>query len=206
MKIAVLLGGTSAERDVSMSTGIAVARTLAENGHAVQAIDPAYGDKQVDYTASTDNLVKIDHSDIENERDALNRNIFRTVEYLVDQEFDAVFLGLHGGYGENGKVQALLDLAGISYSGSGSCASAVAMDKHLSKVLMRSVNVQTADWIHLKAANELDSATAAKLGYPLVVKPNAQGSTVGLTIVKAEEDLEEEENAERLNGKVWIIS
>jgi len=189
MKIAVLLGGTSAERDVSMSTGIAVARTLAENGHEVQAIDPAYGDKLVDYTASTENLVKVDHSAIENERDVLNRNIFRTVEYLVEQQFDAVFLALHGGYGENGKVQALLDLAGIAYSGSGSCASAVAMDKHLSKVLMRSVDVRTADWIHLKSTSELDTAEAAKLGYPLVVKPNAQGSTVGLSIVKKEDEL-----------------
>ncbi|MGH1364801.1 MAG: D-alanine--D-alanine ligase [Calditrichia bacterium] len=189
MKIAVLLGGTSAERDVSLSTGIAVARALAENGHHVEALDPAYGVKQVDFSDSAETAVKVEHSEIEKERDVLNRNVFRTIDYLIEEQFDAVFLALHGGYGEDGKIQALLDLAGVPYSGSGSCASAVAMDKHLSKVLMRSEGISTADWLHLKDPDELDVAETGKLGYPLVVKPNAQGSTVGLTIVNEASEL-----------------
>ena len=100
---------------------------------------------------------------------------------------DVVFLTLHGGTGEDGTIQALLDLTGIPYVGSGHAASAVAMDKDLSKRLFRVAGIPTPDW--LMAPADADEAQAL-LGYPLVVKPNKQGSTVGLTVVKAPDQLE----------------
>jgi D-alanine-D-alanine ligase len=111
------------------------------------------------------------------------------------QKADVVFLGLHGGAGEDGTIQALLDLAGVTYTGSGHMASALAMDKDLSKALFRQNDVQTADWLMAerpgggrKAGGDVANA-AVGLGLPLIVKPSKQGSTVGLTVVKKREDL-----------------
>ena len=103
------------------------------------------------------------------------------------KEADVVFLGLHGGFGEDGIIQALLDLAGIRYTGSGHLASALAMDKDLSKHLFRRAGVQTADWT--MARREAGDEQLGRLGLPVVVKPSKQGSTVGLSIVKRREDL-----------------
>jgi D-alanine-D-alanine ligase len=111
------------------------------------------------------------------------------------QKADVVFLGLHGGAGEDGTIQALLDLAGVTYTGSGHLASALAMDKDLSKALFRQNGVQTADWVMAERPDGgrkagSDIAKAAKgLGLPLIVKPSKQGSTVGLTVVKQREEL-----------------
>src|SRR6185437_13738642 len=96
------------------------------------------------------------------------------------READVVFLGLHGGQGEDGTLQALLDLVGVPYTGSGHLASALAMDKDLSKTLFRAAGVMTADWTMAPARDELVEHT---LGFPVVVKPSKQGSTVGLTVV-----------------------
>jgi D-alanine-D-alanine ligase len=114
------------------------------------------------------------------------------------READVVFLGLHGGAGEDGTIQALLDLAGIPYTGSGHLASALAMDKDLSKQLFVRNEVRTAAWemATRASADERDSAGRrvrdeyiAKLRLPVVVKPSKQGSTVGLSVVKKKEDL-----------------
>ena len=96
-----------------------------------------------------------------------------------------VFLALHGGAGEDGTVQALLDSVGVRYTGSGHMASAIAMDKEISKILFRAANVSTADW--MMAPQSVD-AVAKTVGFPAVVKPSKQGSTVGLTVVKASAD------------------
>jgi D-alanine-D-alanine ligase len=95
-------------------------------------------------------------------------------------EIDVVFLALHGGAGEDGRIQALLDLAGLRYTGSNHIASAAAMDKDLSKRLFRAAGVPTADWLMAPASAE----DLRALGTPVVVKPNKQGSTVGLTVVR----------------------
>jgi D-alanine-D-alanine ligase len=94
---------------------------------------------------------------------------------------DVVFLALHGGAGEDGRIQALLDLAGLPYTGSNHIASAAAMDKDLSKRLFRSVGIPTADWLMCPVTAE---QVSRELGWPVVVKPNKQGSTVGLGIVR----------------------
>ena len=90
---------------------------------------------------------------------------------------DVLFLALHGGQGEDGTLQALLDLTGVPYTGSGHLASALAMDKDLSKHLFRTAGVPTADWLMAPATAEQVEAT---LGFPVIVKPSKQGSTVGL--------------------------
>lgn len=185
MKIAVLLGGTSAERDVSLSTGIAIARALKENGHEVQAIDCAYGAKPVDFLgADTGQIIRVTPSEIEKEKPALDRNIFAAVEYLIREKIEVVFNALHGGYGENGQLAALLDLAGIPYTGSGALASGLGMNKHLSKVIFQANGVPTAPWEKYSRREGADAAILAARELPLVVKPNEQGSTVGLSIVR----------------------
>jgi D-alanine-D-alanine ligase len=101
-----------------------------------------------------------------------------------------VFLALHGGQGEDGTVQALLDLVGVPYTGSGHLASALAMDKHLTKVVLRAAGVATADWMMAPAHGAMDADEVGRyLDWPVVVKPSKQGSTVGLSIVRAPGDL-----------------
>ncbi|MCB0263435.1 MAG: D-alanine--D-alanine ligase [Calditrichaeota bacterium] len=191
MKTAVILGGTSAERDVSFSTGVAVSRALQKCGHTVLAIDCAFGDSFIDIdTIDTSHLVKTTPPDIEKRKSELNRNLLKTVDRLLAEKVDVVFNALHGGYGENGQIQALLDIAGIPYTGSGTVSSAVGMDKHLSKILFRANDVPTADWLHLTRKTTVSHEAVEKLGLPFVVKPNAQGSTVGLTIVNAMDELD----------------
>jgi D-alanine-D-alanine ligase len=97
------------------------------------------------------------------------------------REVDVVFLALHGGTGEDGHIQAVLDLAGLPYTGSNHIASATAMDKDLSKRLFRAAGVPTADWRMAPVSAE---EIAGALGWPVVVKPNKQGSTVGLSVVR----------------------
>ena len=99
---------------------------------------------------------------------------------------DLVFLALHGGAGEDGRLQAMLDLAGLSYTGSNHIASAAAMDKDLSKRLFRSVGVPTADWL---MAPVTVAEVERSLEWPVVVKPSKQGSTVGSSVVRKVADL-----------------
>jgi D-alanine-D-alanine ligase len=138
MKIAVLLGGTSTERDVSLSTGITIAKALKENGHNVRAIDCAFGDREIDFQGmDSGKIIRVNPSDIEKDRTILDRNIFTTLSYLMKEKVEMVFNALHGGYGENGQLPALLDLAGIPYTGSGTVASALGMDKHYQRFCFR---------------------------------------------------------------------
>ncbi len=191
MNIAVLLGGTSAERDVSLVTGLAIARALSQNGHQVLAIDCAYGDKEVDFLNEDEaSIIKSTPSDFDSQQAELNRNIFRTITYLQEQQVEVVFNALHGGYGENGQLQTLLDLAGVPYTGSGALASALGMDKHLSKVMFQTVDVPTAPWLYWASRDLADMQEIEILGLPAVVKPNSQGSTVGLSIIHHRRDLE----------------
>lgn len=115
----------------------------------------------------------------------------------VARAVDVVWMALHGGAGEDGTIQALFDLAGVTYTGSGHLGSALAMDKDLSKHLFRAASVPTADWTMVTAATQEQEWRTGKfaggvfesLGSPVVVKPSKQGSTVGLSVVKRPEDL-----------------
>jgi D-alanine-D-alanine ligase len=104
---------------------------------------------------------------------------------------DVVFLALHGGQGEDGTIQALLDLTRVPYTGSGHLASALAMDKDLSKRLFRQAGVRTPEWLMVRAGDGQDwrssdfkARAVARLGVPMIVKPSKQGSTVGLSLIK----------------------
>ncbi len=182
MKIAVLFGGTSEERDVSIASAAQIIPALRSRGHEVLAIDTATGRLAQD--AEQKLLTRAVAT--EPPSGAQLARFGGTALALASEandirDVDVVFLALHGGAGEDGRVQAVLDLAGLAYTGSNHIASATAMDKDLSKRLFRAVGVPTADWL-MAPVSEQDVARA--LGWPVVVKPNKQGSTVGLSVVR----------------------
>ncbi|OGB63607.1 MAG: hypothetical protein A2Y94_14420 [Caldithrix sp. RBG_13_44_9] len=185
LKVAVLLGGTSAERDVSLITGQEVAKAIRENGHQVMALDCAFGDTSIDdWERDINEVIRAEHSGIEGRKQELDRNILKTIDFLLREKIQVVFIALHGGYGENGQIQALLDLVKIPYTGSAALASGMGMDKHISKILFEKADVATAPWLRISKGDNLSQEEIARLGFPLVIKPNDQGSTVGLTVVK----------------------
>ncbi len=187
MRIAVLFGGTSEERDVSIASAAQVIPALRGLGHEVIAVDTATGRLP---PAEEQKLLRSgvaaqppSDSVLANMRDAA---LALTTNAADIRDVDIVFIALHGGAGEDGRTQAVLDLAGLAYTGSNHIASATAMDKDLSKRLFRAAGVPTADWL---MAPVLEHDVTETLGWPVVVKPNKQGSTVGLTIVRQANDL-----------------
>jgi D-alanine-D-alanine ligase len=192
MKITVLMGGTSAERDVSLASGLRIAGALRERGHSVVTLDTARGtltDKDEKDMLARGNVVKKEPPSQEELARMASETLTQMLRALPSLEkADVVFMGLHGGYGEDGTIQALLDMAGIRYTGSGHMASALAMDKDLSKHLFRRAGVQTANWTMARRDDPVDDQLRGLL-LPVVVKPSKQGSTVGLSIVKRREEL-----------------
>jgi D-alanine-D-alanine ligase len=192
------MGGTSAERDVSLASGLRVTEALRSRGHEVVAIDTALGelDRDAERALLARKVVQTEppsQAELQKMARETLPQMLRILPAL--QKADVVFLGLHGGAGEDGTIQALLDLAGVTYTGSGHLASALAMDKDLSKALFRQNGVQTAEWVMAerpdggrKAGSDIAKAVKG-LGLPLIVKPSKQGSTVGLTVVKQREEL-----------------
>jgi D-alanine-D-alanine ligase len=186
LKIAVLMGGTSSERDVSLASGIRITEALRARGHDVVAVDTVSGlltpaDEQRLLAGGVVKTIPPDTKALIR----MNAAMQGTLRSLP--KADVLFLALHGGQGEDGTLQALLDLTGVPYTGSGHLASALAMDKDLSKHLFRAAGVPTADWLMAPATAE---QVAVHLGFPVIVKPSKQGSTVGLNIVKTPEALQ----------------
>jgi D-alanine-D-alanine ligase len=187
VNVLILLGGDSSERDVSWATGFAVASALAARDHAITGLDPATGQwfEGSDWYRSKR---PIDKAPPESNR--AHRPGSRLAQVLAEERiatFDVVFIALHGGTGEDGTVQTLLTLTGVPYTGSGPLASGVAMHKDASKRLFKQASVPTPDWVF---PAEVDTDVVRALGLPLIVKPVAEGSTVGLTLVKDIKDLE----------------
>ena len=147
-KVAVLLGGASAEREVSLMSGHGVLQALRDKGIDAHAFDPA-------------------------ERDLVE---------LRRDGFSRCFIALHGRYGEDGTVQGALELLGIPYTGSGVMASAISMDKVMTKRIWRFEGLPTPAWSQVHNAAETRAALAT-LGAPMIVKPAREGSTIGLTKV-----------------------
>ena len=152
MRIAVLAGGRSAEREVSLRSGAQVAEALRQRGHEAELVD-------------------LDD---------------RTWDVLRDGGFDVVFVALHGRYGEDGTVQGMLELLRLPYTGCGVLASALCLDKPLASRLLRDEGFAIPDFIELDGdsvregiSSEIESGA---LGWPVVVKPAREGSTIGLTI------------------------
>ncbi len=187
MKIAVLLGGSSSEREISLASGLAVLKALREAGHEAHAIDTARGFISPENEAEL--LPEGVHSDPPEQGDDahLPPSELGTVPQLLDA--DVAFMALHGGAGEDGTVQALLDLLGVPYTGSGVLGSAIAMDKDTSKRLLRDAEIPTLPWRTIRAPHFHYDPEAIRefVGYPCVVKPSAEGSSVGLHVVESEE-------------------
>ena len=188
------MGGTSSERDVSLASGLRIAEALRTRGHSVTAIDTARGGLTEDDERRmlAAGVVK-QQPPTPSELARMNAEaVAETAARLPKRgECDVAFLALHGGRGEDGTIQAILDLAGVPYTGSGHLPSALAMDKDLSKHLFRAHGVGTANW--LMATDRSSPVRAADveraLGWPVIVKPSKQGSTVGLSIVKQKGEL-----------------
>lgn len=202
MNIAVLMGGISPERNISLRSGVAVSKALKEKGHNVISVDPALG---------VNSILDLDNLDIPNtfptpeELSFYNqRNIIDCINSDIFNEIDCAFIVLHGSCGEDGKVQGLLNLRGVKYTGSGTKASAIAVDKRTSKLLFNLAGVTTPHWIMVNPNDEnlfdrIDEIRTS-LGNELVVKPNDGGSTIGLTIIKGG-NIDDIYNGIKLAGK-----
>lgn len=191
MNIAVLLGGTSPERHVSMASGKGVAQALSDAGHNVTLYDVALGANALVDPASLQLPTQVAPS-YDELNTFSNRAIIAAIQSLPE-EIDVAFLALHGAPGEDGTVQGILELQGIRYTGSGVLASALAMDKAMSKRIFGHYGIATPRWFVANAGElsieELRSKVDYYTAYPVVVKPNDGGSTVGLTIVDDESGL-----------------
>ncbi len=204
MRITVLTGGTSSERDVAIASAVQVIGALRSKGHDVAVVDTARG-----YIPEED-------------EGSLLRGTVGTVPPSIDQlhglerglllsglgnlavvrNADVLFLALHGGRGEDGTLQTLLEMVGVPYTGSGRLGSAMAMDKDISKRLFRLAGVPTAEWVMAPADQ---TRVGRDFGWPVVVKPSKQGSTVGLSVVKEPGQFEEAVTlARRYDDEVMI--
>ena len=188
MKITVLMGGTSSERNVSLASGIRIVQALRSRGYKVTALDPARGviSEGEERELSTGKVGTKPPSLESLSKFAEGTFLPNLTSMKEIKDTGVVFLGLHGGQGEDGTIQALLDMARVKYTGSGHLSSALAMDKDLSKKLFRAADVNTADWLMAPATIE---QVEGMLGLPVVVKPSKEGSTVGLSVVKKRQDL-----------------
>ena len=184
--VALLLGGTSPEKEVSKDSSKSVYEALKRLDYNVKLINPAYGINQPENIEQYFNEAEFTEPKNENYIDTFHSNLFDNV--------DVCFIGLHGKWGEDGTVQSLLELKNIPYTGSNILASALAIDKAKTKSLMKSVNVPTANWLLVNQNKydlvKLKDDIAAQIGFPFIVKPNDQGSTVGLTICNSIDDLD----------------
>ena len=195
MKILVLMGGTSAERDVSLVSGEAIVKALKSVGHQVLALDTARGNRLLsDDGKYIPGGVKETPPDVRDLERSDKRQALEAIHAFDFSQVDVIFLALHGGQGEDGTIQALLDLTGKPYTGSGVLASALSMDKAMSKKIFEREGILTPEWFSVQGAESHDVSSVAgriesEFGFPCVVKPNDQGSTVGLTVVKRKTEL-----------------
>lgn len=206
MKILLLAGGHSSEREVSLSTGHTIYESLKRQGHKVIAIDPASGRSLLD---DNGNFLAIS-SEAPPASSVLYAPLVADLNKPGQQDFELVFLALHGGEGENGSIQNLLELAGQKYTGSKMCASAIAMNKAITKRLIQSVGVRTPVWQLYTLDRDGTIAQISRkivesLDCPVVVKPNASGSTVGVTKVNSADGLAEALNRAAKEGREILV-
>ena len=197
MKIVVLAGGLSTERDVSFSSGSMVYKALKQNGHQAIMLDVYLGyegdidgifEKNIDWAAEVGAVTEKnpDLEAVKKLRKDGGRNFFGPNVIALCQEADVAFLALHGENGENGKVQAALDLMGVCYTGTDYLSSAICMDKGLTKDMFALFGIPTPAGIKLKK-NEEDKR---EVPFPCVVKACCGGSSVGVAMANNEEEYE----------------
>ena len=188
MRVTVLTGGATAERFVALASAAQIVGALRERGHTVHVVDTVTGivapEAEGELLRAAVGAAPADIAALDpQERRFLSEDLGTLP---VVRGADVLFLCLHGGRGEGGTLQALLDVVGVPYTGSGALASALAMDKDLSKQLFRAAGVPVPAWF--MAPVRAEDVTSA-LGWPVIVKPSKQGSTIGLTLVKQAAEL-----------------
>lgn len=187
MNIAVICGGISTERNVSITGGKSVKEALLTLGHNVKLVDPAFGTDGLnspDFESANMSVA----ATLEDIQKFPTRNYIECINSAIFDDVDVAFIVLHGQYGEDGLIQSLLEFRGIPYTGSGVAASSLAFDKIKSKLICSSAGVLTPNWT-LVYRKDIDMEGLGRevkdvVGKQLVVKPNSQGSTIGLTIIK----------------------
>lgn len=188
MKIAVLMGGTSDERDVSLSSGVQVASALREMGHDVVAVDTARGalapGEERELRESGVNALPPSKRAL----DLLQTgDTTALTEAPQVRDADVFFLALHGGQGEDGTLQSLLEIAGLTYTGSTPTGCVLAMDKDLTKRLLRDAAIPTPEWIIGPGPTAAEAA--ARLGLPMIVKAAKGGSSLRLRLAHDMQEL-----------------
>jgi D-alanine-D-alanine ligase len=189
MRVTVLTGGATAERAVAFASASQIVTALRSRKHEVAVVDLAAG--ELDEQGERELLggaVGLTPPAVEalaaREKEMLSEGL---AELRCVRDADVLFLAVHGGTLEGGTLQAVLDVIDVPYTGSGPLASALAMDKDLAKRLFRATGVPVPAWFMAPVAS--DDVTTA-LGWPVIVKPSKQGSSVGLTLVKKAQDLD----------------
>ena len=201
MKIVVLAGGISSERDVSLITGTMIYRALKANGHDAILVDVFMGleDEEGDisdiFTRDVDwskdfggiKTSKPDIAAIKASRKDQSANVFGAHVLEVCQMADIVFMGLHGSNGEDGRIQATFDLLGIRYTGCGYVSSAISMDKGLTRKFLAMDGIPVAQGMVMKKGAAVET-NGGGIGYPCIVKPCCGGSSVGVSRANNDEE------------------
>ena len=192
MRVTVLTGGTSSERDVAIASAVQVIARAPRRGATRSRwwTRPGATSREADEPSLLSGTRRAPpRRPSTSSRPWSSGLLLSGLGNLpVVRDADVLFLALHGGRGEDGTLQTLLEMVGVPYTGSGRLGSAMAMDKDVSKRLFRMAGVPTADWVMAPADRD---RVGREFGWPVVVKPSKQGSTVGLTVVKRAEDYEE---------------
>ena len=202
MKIVVLCGGLSMERNVSICSGTLICGALRKLGHRAVMVDMFYGLEDYDAApeALFENLPPLAEANVSEQAPDLEA-VRRSRKWQSPSKVgkgvfelcalaDVVFLGLHGTCGEDGRIQAALDLMGVPYTGSGYLGSAIAMDKDLTKQLVLGAGLKTPQWRLLYYGEGQIEALCGELMLPCVIKPVDSGSSIGVAIAHNREELE----------------
>ncbi len=199
MKVVVLAGGYSPEREVSLSSGSLIANALIRRGHAVLLLDAYEGIRKLPRSIDDLFLQTPDYahtiSEIAPDLQELKARVGNGAALvganvgMLCRAADAVFLALHGAMGENGQMQAYLDCLGVRYTGSGYDGCMLSMDKDVAKRLLLDAGVPTPNWNYYDTERDSLSAILQKTSYPCVVKPATGGSSVGVSMAENEREL-----------------
>ena len=215
MRILVLAGGLSPERNVSLSSGAMVCEALRKRGHQVALMDLFFGldgaasgralyaapvpDSFKRVAREAPNLEEVKARRGGDSKSAIGPGVFETCA-----EADVVYLALHGACGEDGRIQAALDLLGVPYTGSGCLGSALAMDKDLTKQLVAG-KVKTPQWETVTVTEDIIEELMGRIKPPVVVKPISSGSSIGVYIAKNKAELKKAlEESAKLGGRTVI--
>ncbi|MBA2374719.1 MAG: D-alanine--D-alanine ligase [Rubrobacter sp.] len=215
LKIAVLMGGTSTERDVSLSSGTAVATALRSSGHSVSEIDTAltleYPEKSFfGKDGANETSVGVARkpptlSELKEMEGKLRGHVFAPGILEACRMADIAFIALHGGFGEDGRIQAALEMAAIPHTGTSYLGCALAFNKDVSKRVMRSSGIATPEWREVRDTETKVSEIEVPFGFPRIVKPAKGGSTLGVSLVENESEFEDVVRETLEYGEVVLI-